>query len=162
MDWHCIHVEKQYSQSDFMLQNKHRLDEPFCLSAQFILAAILPTTYLHHGNGSIQRIELRNSKFQIKSLKLHSHSLFLIFANYVFMLVLVVQVDRTTDGFHIDLDDFLTGLLLLANEMVSLISFSKLYLTGVGHFIFQRILKSQGLFFDKSLAGKVSAFEYTS
>lgn len=52
------------------------------------------------------------------------------------MLVLVVQVDRTTDGFHIDLDDFLTGLLLLANEMVSLISFSKLYLTGVGHFIF--------------------------
>ena len=103
-----------------MLQNKHRLDEPFCSSAQFILAAILPTTYLHHGNGSIQRIELRNSKFQIKSLKLHSHSLFLIFANYVFMLVLVVQVDRTTDGFHIDLDDFLTGLLLLANEMVSL------------------------------------------
>lgn len=32
--------------------------------------------------------------------------------------MLGVQVDRSTsDGFHIDLDDFLTGLLLLANEL---------------------------------------------
>ncbi|KAL9966965.1 hypothetical protein ACROYT_G025115 [Oculina patagonica] len=28
-----------------------------------------------------------------------------------------VQVERSSDGFHIDLDDFLTGLLLLANEL---------------------------------------------
>lgn len=33
-----------------------------------------------------------------------------------------VQVERSSDGFHIDLDDFLTGLLLLANELVSFTS----------------------------------------
>lgn len=33
-------------------------------------------------------------------------------------LSIVVKVKRE-DGFHIDLDDFLTGLLLLANELVS-------------------------------------------
>ena len=31
-----------------------------------------------------------------------------------------MQVERASGGFHIDLDDFLTGLLLLANELVSL------------------------------------------
>ncbi|KAL9966976.1 hypothetical protein ACROYT_G025127 [Oculina patagonica] len=31
--------------------------------------------------------------------------------------MLGVQVQRSSDGFHIDLDDFLTGLLLLANEL---------------------------------------------
>ena len=30
-----------------------------------------------------------------------------------------VQVERGSEGFHIDLDDFLSGLLLLANELVS-------------------------------------------
>ena len=29
-----------------------------------------------------------------------------------------MQVERASGGFHIDLDDFLTGLLLLANELV--------------------------------------------
>ena len=32
---------------------------------------------------------------------------------------LVVQVERSSSGFFIDLDDFLTGVLLLANELVS-------------------------------------------
>ena len=31
-------------------------------------------------------------------------------------------MERSSDGFHIDLDDFLTGLLLLANELVSFTS----------------------------------------
>ena len=35
---------------------------------------------------------------------------------------ITVQVERSSDGFHIDLDDFLTGLLLLANELVSFTS----------------------------------------
>lgn len=30
-------------------------------------------------------------------------------------------MERASDGFHIDLDDFLSGLLLLANELVSFI-----------------------------------------
>ena len=33
-----------------------------------------------------------------------------------------MQVERGSGGFHIDLEDFLTGLLLLANELVSLSS----------------------------------------
>ena len=38
----------------------------------------------------------------------------------IFPLCLVhsVQVERASGGFHIDLDDFLTGLLFLANELV--------------------------------------------
>lgn len=35
---------------------------------------------------------------------------------------MTVQVERSSEGFHIDLDDFLTGLLLLANELVSFTS----------------------------------------
>ena len=31
-------------------------------------------------------------------------------------------MERSSDGFHIDLDDFLSGLLLLANELVSFTS----------------------------------------
>ena len=44
-----------------------------------------------------------------------------LYRNDLLSLIVSVQVDRSTsDGFHIDLDDFLTGLLLLANELVSL------------------------------------------
>ena len=44
-----------------------------------------------------------------------------LYKNDLLSLIVSVQVDRSTsDGFHIDLDDFLTGLLLLANELVSL------------------------------------------
>ena len=43
-------------------------------------------------------------------------------------LPLAVQVERSPDGFHIDLDDFLTGLLLLANELVSFTSFAQLHM----------------------------------